>query len=167
MESQKMNELLEKYWQGETTLEEEAKLRQYFREHEPPAHLRPVAALFQHYEAPPRLSQDFDQQIEVQLRGGKVISMWPTLLRIAAVVAIFIAGALWMKRTYLEETPVAAPMAVVTTDTYEDPEKAYEEAKQALLLVSSLMNEGTTHLTKLEEFDEAQQTVKERPKAKL
>ena len=45
-------------------------------------------------------------------------------------------------------------------DTYEDPERAYEEAKQALLLVSSLMNEGTQHLTKLEEFDEAQQTVK-------
>ena len=29
------------------------------------------------------------------------------------------------------------------------------------MLVSSLMNEGTEHLTKLEEFNEAQQTVKE------
>ena len=166
MESQTMNELLEKYWRGETTREEEAQLRQHFRDHEPPGHLRHVAALFQHYEARPRLDDDFDRRLEARLDEGKTAMMWPTLLKVAAVVAIFLGGALWLKRTYLEETP-AAPVAVVTSDTYEDPERAYQEAKQALLLVSSLMNEGTEHLTKLEEFDEAQQAVKEQSKAKL
>ena len=156
-----MNELLEKYWKGETTLEEEAQLRRYFQENEPPAHLRPVAALFRHYEARPRLGQGFDEQLEAHLSDGKATVMWPTLLKIAAVVAIFLAGALWLKRSYVAEAPTTAPIAVVDADTYEDPERAYEEAKQALLLVSSLMNEGTAHLTKLEEFDQAQQAVKE------
>ena len=162
-----MNELLEKYWKGETTLEEEAQLRRYFRESDPPAPLRPVAALFQHYEARPGLGKDFDERLEAQLGESKTAPMWPALLKIAAVVAVFLAGALWLKHSYLVDTPVAAPVAVVASDTYEDPEQAYEEAKQALLLVSSLMNEGTAHLTKLEEFDQAQETVKESPKTKL
>ena len=162
-----MNELVEKYWEGETTLEEEAQLRRYFQDHEPPAHLRSIAVLFQHYEAQPRLGEDFDKQFEERVSDSGTVPMWPTLLKIAAMVAIFLAGALWMKRISVEDTPSAAPVAAVPADTYEDPEKAYEEAKQALLLVSSLMNEGTEHLTKLEEFDEAQQTVKERSKTTL
>ncbi len=158
MESQKIDEWLEKYWKGETSLEEEAQLRRYFQEQEPPAHLRSVAALFQYYDAPPRLDERFDEQLMERLPQEKVASMWPSLLKIAAVVALFLLGALWTKHAYLD-APAPAPVAVAP-DTYEDPERAYEEAKQALLLVSSLMNEGTQHLTKLEEFDEAQQTIK-------
>lgn len=158
MESQKIDEWLEKYWKGETSLAEEAQLRRYFQEEEPPPHLRSVAALFQHYDAPQRLDDGFDEQLIKHLREQKAVPMWPNLLKIAAVVALFLLGALWVKHTYLD-APAPAPVAVAP-DTYEDPERAYEEAKQALLLVSSLMNEGTQHLTKLEEFDEAQQTIK-------
>lgn len=158
MESQKIDEWLEKYWKGETSLEEEAQLRRYFQEQEPPPHLRSVAALFQHYDTPPRLDAAFDEQLKPHLRDEKTVPMWPKLLRIAAVVTIFLAGAWWFTQVY-NSPPTPAPVAVVQ-DTYEDPERAYEEAKQALLLVSSLMNEGTRHLTKLEEFDEAQQRAK-------
>ncbi|MGB3778161.1 MAG: hypothetical protein WA960_07355 [Tunicatimonas sp.] len=158
MESQKIEEWLEKYWKGETSLEEEAQLRRYFQEQEPPAHLHSVAALFQHYDAPPRLDADFDEQLMERLPQEKLMPMWPSLLKIAAVVALFLLGALWTRHAYLD-APDPTPVAVAT-DTYEDPERAYEEAKQALLLVSSLMNEGTQHLTKLEEFEEAQQQVK-------
>ena len=162
-----MNELLEKYWQGETTLEEEAQLREHFQQAEPPAHLRHVAALFQHYEARPQLGKEFDRRIDAQLKEGNVISWWPTLLKVAAAVMLLVVGALWLKSAYVLEEPATAPVAGLPSDTYEDPEKAYEEAKQALLLVSSLMNEGTEHLGNLEEFDQAQQAAKERPKAKL
>ena len=163
MESQEINDLLEKYWTGETTLDEEAQLRRYFQEQEPPAHLRPVAALFRHYEAPPQLGDDFDAQLEAKLKKEEapVVSMAPRWLKVAAAVAILVTGALWMKYSEVADTPASAPVAAVTTDTYEDPEQAYEEAKQALLLVSSLMNEGTAHLTNLEEFNAAQQVVKE------
>lgn len=158
MESQKIDEWLEKYWKGETSLEEEAQLRRYFQEQEPPPHLRSVAALFQHYDAPPRLDATFDEQLKPHLREKKAVPMWPKLLKIAAVITLLLAGAWWLTRVYNNPT-APAPVAAVQ-DTYEDPELAYEEAKQALLLVSSLMNEGTQHLTKLEEFDEAQQIVK-------
>ena len=160
MESQKIDEWLEKYWRGETSLEEEAQLRRYFREHEPPPHLRSVATLFRHYDAPPRLDESFDERLKPHLREEKTVPMWPRLLRIAAAVTLLLVGALWLSQSY-DNPPTPAPVATVQ-DTYEDPERAYEEAKQALLLVSSLMNEGTQHLTKLEEFDEAQQQVKPR-----
>ena len=162
-----MNELLEKYWQGETTLEEEAQLREHFQQAEPPPHLRHVAALFQHYEARPQLGKEFDRRIDAQLKEGRVVSLWPALLKVAAAVMLFVAGALWLRSAYVLEEPTTVPVAVLPSDTYEDPEKAYEEAKQALLLVSSLMNEGTEHLSNLEEFSEAQRTAQERPKTKL
>lgn len=165
MELLKINELLDKYWAGETTREEEAQLRRYFREEDPPAELRAVAELFHYYDAPPQLNEAFDERLLGQLSApGKSRVMWPTLLKIAAVVAIFLLGALWAKHTYLAEEVV--PVATVQ-DTYQDPERAYEETKQALLLVSSLMNEGTQHLTKLEEFDEAQRAVEEEPTTEL
>lgn len=158
MESQKIDEWLEKYWKGETSLEEEAQLRRHFREQKPPPHLRSVAALFQHYDAPPRLDAGFDEQLEPHLRERKSVPMWPKLLKIAATIAIVLAGAWWLIQMN-NPSPAPAPVAV-GQDTYQDPELAYEEAKQALLLVSSLMNEGTQHLTKLEEFDEAQRAAK-------
>ncbi len=160
MELTEINRLLDKYWEGETTLEEEAQLRRYFQEEEPPAALRPVAELFRHYENPPQLDEDFDQQLLSRIVEQKPVSMWPTLLKIAAVVTLFLVGTLWFKQTYW--TSPEPTIAVATQeDTYEDPERAYEETKQALLLMSSLMNEGTEHLTKLEKFNEAQQSVKE------
>ena len=166
MELPKVNELLEKYWQGETSREEEAQLRRYFREEEPPAALRSVAELFRYYDHPPQLDEDFDEQLLAQLSEGKSVAMWPALLKIAAVVAIFLAGAWWTKQAYFT-SPEPAVAIVTSSDTYEDPERAYEETKQALLLVSSLMNEGTQHLAKLEKFDEAQQTVREKKPTEL
>ncbi len=162
MDYQKIDALLEKYWQGETTVAEEAQLRQFFSEEDPPARLRPVAALFQYYETPPQLDEAFDERVLSQLHKQNRASMWPNMLKVAAVVVLFLLGGFWWSQTY-DDSPDPVVAVAAPSDTYEDPEQAYREAKQALLLVSTLMNEGTQHLTKLEEFDEAQQTVKEQP----
>ena len=168
MDFQKIDELLEKYWNADTSPEEEATLRRYFSENEVPHHLKGVAGLFRQYQADRQfknLDPDFDTELLQNISGQRKPFAWRPLLRIAAVLTIFLLAALLLKQHLL--TPQAMKPAHVahtqvqdTTDTYQDPQLAYEQTKQALLLLSSLMNEGTQHMEELEKFSEVQETIK-------
>ena len=51
MDSERLEELLEKYWQCETSVEEEQQLQAYFRHTPVPEGLKETAALFRYFEA--------------------------------------------------------------------------------------------------------------------
>lgn len=167
MDLQTINELLEKYWNAETSPEEEEILKKYFSENEVPEHLRGVAALFRQYHTDRQfqvLDADFETEIlekisRAAIRKRKARFDWQPLLRIAAVLIIFLVTALLLQQ-HLSPPATDQAVAEITEDTYEDPQLAYEQTKQALLLVSSLMNEGTQHIEKLETFSEAQEIIK-------
>lgn len=162
MDLQTIDKLLEKYWNADTSPEEEEQLRKYFSENGVPEHLRGVAALFRQYQADRQfktLDAGFETEVLEKISKPEVRFDWQPLLRIAAVLMIFLVTALLLKQHLL----IPANHQVVvehTEDTYEDPQQAYEQTKQALLLVSSLMNEGAQHIEKLETFSEAQETIK-------
>ena len=59
MDYKYIEQLLESYWQGETTLQEEAILRNFFSQQDIPEHLRKYKALFT-YEKKRPLGDDFD-----------------------------------------------------------------------------------------------------------
>ncbi|WKN40957.1 hypothetical protein [Tunicatimonas pelagia] len=161
MELTTIRELVEKYWNGETSLEEEAQLQRYFQEEEAPADLKKEAALFRYYQANTQshtLNEQFDEQLTQRIEREQTKQRWLTyqpLLRIAAAVVLVIMAAILFRTEWMDE---ANPVA--TEDTYEDPRLAYEQTREALLLVSSLMNEGTQHIQELETFSEAQETIK-------
>ncbi|NBP71134.1 MAG: hypothetical protein EBU52_20645, partial [Cytophagia bacterium] len=50
MDSKKIEQLLAKYWECETTLDEEKTLREFFNQPEVPAHLNESASLFRYFE---------------------------------------------------------------------------------------------------------------------
>ena len=50
MDSKRINELLSKYWNCETSLEEEAELREHFKTGNIPDELKETAPLFQYFE---------------------------------------------------------------------------------------------------------------------
>lgn len=60
-----IEQLLARYWQGETSLEEEQILRAFFSQQQLPAHLAPFAPLFAFCkdEATVSLSEDFDERL--------------------------------------------------------------------------------------------------------
>ncbi|MEM6841631.1 MAG: hypothetical protein AAF632_05360 [Bacteroidota bacterium] len=161
MESTTIRELVEKYWNGETSLEEEAQLQQYFSQEEAPADLKKEAALFRYYQSNTRfrtLDERFDEQLTQRIERKQSRQRWLTyqpLLRIAAAIVFVVLAAILFRTEWMGETN-----SVAVKDTYEDPRLAYEQTKEALLLVSSLMNEGTQHMQELETFSEAQETVK-------
>lgn len=163
MELQKIEQLLEKYWDGDTSLEEEQALQLFFSEEEVPDHLQGVATLFRTFQTDRQfktLDDSFDEALIHKIE--KSGSAWNvrSILRIAAAITLLLASVFLVKDHLREEAGNSTEVTEVMTSTQEDPKLAYEQTRQALLLISSMMNEGTQHIEKLENFSEAQEKVK-------
>jgi hypothetical protein len=145
MDSKKLEELLQKYWDCETSLEEEQQLREYFRGEVIPEQGKEAAQLFHYFEQQKdkAVNDQFDKTVLGQLKKpkGKVTNLVQTSLRIAAGVAVLVA-AVFFVRQEIRKTD-----AVAMEDTFDDPQKALEETKKALMMISkglgrNLLNEA-------------------------
>ena len=98
MDYKYINQLLERYWQCETTLQEESILRSFFSQDDVPAELEQYKALFAMQQQEPTLSDDFDARIlamvgQDEKPKAKVVTLTSRLMplfRAAAVVAIIL-----------------------------------------------------------------------------
>lgn len=104
MDYKYINQLLDRYWKGETSLEEEEILRAFFSQDELPAELKPYQALFSYEMGEAKqeaLGDDFDQKMMAMIEDEytkkpnkvKVISLTERLkplFKAAAVVAIIL-----------------------------------------------------------------------------
>lgn len=104
MDYKYINQLLERYWRCETTLEEEEILRTFFSQAELPAELRPYQQLFayeQNEKKAEELGEDFDRKVMAIIgqeetkhpHRARVISITERLkplFKAAAIVAIFL-----------------------------------------------------------------------------
>jgi len=101
MDYKYIEQLLERYWECQTTLEEEAILRNFFRQADIPASLLPYRDIFQVEEemAEVRLSDDFDKRLmeRLEVKEEEEVAQCQTisitqrlrpLYRAAAVVAV-------------------------------------------------------------------------------
>lgn len=143
-----MKALIEKYFEGETSLEEEARLRAYFNGEEVSEDLKVYQPLFEHFatEQSQELSADFDQKLfqKLENQGGKIVQLrvWPKyLLRVAAVAAVLLVALVFVSKP----TSSAQQTAAIDWSKYEvkDEKVAYEETVKALKLLSSKLNKGT------------------------
>ena len=104
MDYKYINQLLDRYWKGETSLEEEEILRAFFSQDELPAELKPYKALFSYEMGEAKqetLGDDFDQKMMAMIEDeytkepnkAKVVSLTERLkplFKAAAIVAIFL-----------------------------------------------------------------------------
>jgi len=163
MDLHEVERLLEKYWQTETTLEEEQKLGEFFTAGNVPPSLKGAAdlfAFFQH-EKKNALEQNFDSTVTKQLvtrRGAKVISMisWSNVARIAAGVVVVVAATFFIR----EEVRKNYPKEVA--DTYSDPQLAFEETKRALQMISSSFGKAKKEAAKVQMLNEAERKVQKK-----
>ena len=159
MDFKNKEELLRKYWNCETTLEEEKELREYFGGNDIPEQWKETAALFRYFgEAKKKSLNDvaFEQQVLHTVHGpkdSKISRLLYNSMRIAAGLAVVIA-ATWFIRNEVRET---IPQEVV--DTYDDPELAFEETKKALLMISKSFGTAEEHARKINMFNEAQEEI--------
>ncbi len=173
MEAREIKLLLNKFYEGVTTSEEENTLRGYFKtEVNIPEELEDDKLLFSELsEYKEESLPDFDlekdlvaviEQQETKVIRFKKARFWT--LRIAASIFILFA-------TYFFVDKYVAPPSNSTPEM--SPEMAYLETKKALLYVSQKLNGGTEelknlqkltesleNLSKLKEFDKATNMVK-------
>jgi hypothetical protein len=153
----KIEELLEKYYNGETSLEDERKLQWYFQTYDVPLHLRPDAELFRsNYkrsteEDAPELTEKLARLLDEQDKKSRFLIPIRSLRWISGVAAsIIILISLWIgfgRNTFRNHTKFA--------DTYNDPNIAYQETMKALLLVSQKLNAGTQELQQLKKYNQS------------
>lgn len=160
MDSKHIEEILAKYWEGETSLAEEQTLREFFNQadSEIPGHLRETAMLFRYFrEQQNKTLEDVATRVEVapvvQKKRGRMVAFVRNSLRIAAGIAVLWV-AVWMVRSEIRST---TPQEVV--DTYDDPELAFEETKKALLMISRSFGTAERQARRINMFNEAQEQI--------
>jgi hypothetical protein len=163
MDSNKIKELLEKYWSCETSLEEEQKLRAYFQE-DVPAEMSDTAELFRYFEQQQKTTlggTNFDdvvkRKIKAQSPAGKSAKMYFNYSRIAAGIVVVVAAGYFVR----QEVRKAYPPNV--EDTFSDPRVALEETKKALMMISNSFNKAHKDVGKIEMFNEAEQKIQGKP----
>lgn len=120
MDYKYIEQLVERYFQCETSLEEEQILRTFFSQKDVPAALEPYRSLFVYEQSEPkedRLGEDFDQRILALIEEdqpkvkARVITMeqrFRPLLRAAAVVGVILTIGLAAQMPYGKKNDVDA-----------------------------------------------------------
>ena len=178
MDSRKIEQLIEKYWSCETTLEEEALLKEYFNGDNIPEGLGESGLLFQYFSEEKKKHADHilsDQEIldevlnledKTKVKAAKsteekeahYLPWIGTLTKIAAVLVVGLLVTFYVYREQVKEDTLAT---LLETDTYEDTQKAYEETMKALNLISKHLNTGKKQTMKLAKFNEAEEIIEE------
>lgn len=150
MDCKYIEQLLEQYWQCETSIEEESELRSFFLHEEVPAHLLCYKDLFvyQQVQQEVGLSADFDTrllaQIEIPVVKAKRLTLtkrFMPLFKAAAVVAIMLSLGNVVQHTFFAGEPLDYNYDTYR-DTYDDPEVAYKEVSSALMMLSEGINKS-------------------------
>lgn len=131
MDYKYIEQLLERYWNCETSLEEEQILRSFFRQKEVPAHLLRYKQLFayQDVEKEKGLGDDFDTRI-LTLIERPVVKAQRLTMR-TRFMPLFKAAAMFLMGTVMQHTMEGGDSDTVSVhDEYQnsttDPQVAYE-----------------------------------------
>jgi len=151
MDYNKYKKLIEKYWAGETSEAEEQWL--FSKENTFPAEAE-ESKYFEQIGQYRQLDsgKDFSYLFadEAQDRQSPIIPLF--FWRVAAVLLIGFSLYFLYQPMDLNE-----PEAVLVAE--EDPEKAYEVTRQALLLISQKLNKASELTVALDKFEEAKEKI--------
>jgi hypothetical protein len=170
MDSKNLEQLLEKYWKCETSLEEEKALRDHFSGNEFPESMKETAVLFRYFETERQRStgEEVDKYVTKEIRKrqeGKVVSMVNLyrMARIAAGVVVVVAATYFVRQEIRKSDPAAAEIT--------DPQLALEETKKALMMISKGFGKARQEANKINLFNEAEKKIsgkeKEEPKEEI
>lgn len=149
MKEREVKQLLDRYYDGNSTIEEERLLKEYFGGRDVVEELLGEQEIFLYYSREsgsviPDPSPDFEKRISAAIdreeKREKALSrrrLYVALSGMAAAILILAAAYFFVERR------------PGIRDTYSDPQVAYAEAMKILFSVSVRMNEGTKALGQL------------------
>lgn len=153
----RIEKLLEKYFEAETTIAEEKELKDYFASSDVAQHLDQYKPIFgyatqakqeQFSFAPFGFEPRASATIPLNTKKRKSV-VW---LSIAASVAVLLSVGLFTFNHYNQ--PVSEDLG-----TYDDPEVAFRETQKALALISKSVNKGIESMEYLNEYEQSKNKV--------
>lgn len=144
MEFSKIEILLEKYFQGETSIAEENQLRDYFSSSNVAQHLEQYKLLFKYF------GQAKEQQLEQEIppQTKKRIVTWISIA--ASVVVLLGVGTYVYFNTNTSNQDLG---------TYDTPEEAFVATQNALAMLSNHVNVGIKSVEYVQEYENSKQLI--------
>jgi site-specific DNA-adenine methylase len=146
MELDRIEILIEKYFQGVTSIAEENELRDYFSSLYVAQHLEHYKPMFGYFAL--AKEQEFKQEIPLQSKKRNVA--W---LSIAASVVVLLGIGTYTYTNYnkgIENQDLG---------TYDDPEVAFQETQKALALLSDHVNVGVESVQYIQEYQNSKELI--------
>ena len=159
-----INKLLDSFYEGQTTQEEEKVLYKFFSEETIPEDMVSEKQIFlklysgQQNDVPLHLEKKLNslidnlerkehnkQQTPIVLPIRQLSKPWKWAMCIAASILLFISAGIFAYFGYNNKTPMLV-------DTYSNPEDAYLETQKTLLLVSNKLNKGIKQVEKVNDI---------------
>lgn len=142
MELAKIESLLDAYFEGETTLEQESALREYFAS----ANVAPHLAAYQNLFVGLKAAQEEVLEKEISFPTTSTTSRrWWYSIAASVIVVIGVASLLIPGNQLTQKEQEALT--------------AFNETKETLLLLSKSFNKGTGELAVLDQFTEARNLI--------
>lgn len=153
MKNHEIEKLLNKYFEGETSLEEELLLAELLKQSES-GEYEAEKSMFEYYRlsrkiSSPEINAEFAETANIKHIPTKRLNK--TMLYIIGAAAALIAtfGIIY----YLSVQNDSNRVTVAQENTITDPNEAYKQTQLALLMVSENLNKGFDGLNKLSELD--------------
>lgn len=145
MELDKIEALLEKYFEGQTSIEQENQLRDYFLSDDLPPQLLQYKSMFAYFgEAATETSE---KPFFFQVTKDK-----NTTLRWISIAAVFLVILAFSFPYLLKEEKAV-------TQSVESPEMAFEQTQKALALLSRKVNKGVKSVDYIGEYQIAKERI--------
>lgn len=132
--TKKIQLLLEKYFEGETSLQEEKELQEYFNSEQVDASLEKYKPMFKYFQKAGL--EEFTKK-ELSLNKPKKRNLFWKIGIAATFLSVFFGVSYHLKQQKQQQ----------------EAEIAFEQVKEALQLISVNYNKGTTKIKYLKEFD--------------
>lgn len=161
MHNRRIEELLDAFYAGQSTREEEAELKAFFEQESVPAEWEADQRLFrlmqtekQAVDLPEGLAERLESQIDnwadsEKKQPARRVALWKYVASAAAIALLCVSIAISVR-------PAGNQMA----DTFDDPREAAMVAQEALTLVSANLNKGLDQISRAQEINkQVEQTL--------
>ena len=149
MELDKIEDILEKYFQGETSIAEENQLKEYFSSSNVAQHLEQYKPMFGYFS---QVKEQKSTQ-EIPLKAKKRNVAW---LSIAASVVVLLGIGTYF---FVSEKNAAPTVAQSELGTYDNPEEALAATQKALALLSNNVNVGIESVQYIQEYQQSKNKI--------
>jgi hypothetical protein len=153
-----IDQLLKNYLEGETSLEEEKILRDFFSRGDLPARYQPYAEMFRGFGAMAavqlndrRFDKEWSRKSKQKTDHSKSWSFFTHWYAVTGIAATLLLAVLLF--VPVKKLPVISLFSHKIEDTFDDPRQAYAETVKALLMVSEKINTGTNQMKDLNKLD--------------